>query len=83
MTHPFHPEFGREYDAVECRTRGLGGYRAYYYNDERQVVSIRFSWTSLAPEDPFVVASAGRAAFRIKDLLRLSALLDALRGKDR
>jgi hypothetical protein len=33
------------------------------------------AWTSLAPPDPFVRASAGRSHFRVEDLLRLAALI--------
>ncbi len=35
-------------------------------------------WTDLVAEDPFVVASAGRAYFRVQDLLELSALIESL-----
>ena len=41
------------------------------------------SWTSLAGTDSFAAASAGRSWFRIDDLLKLAALLDACRGCDR
>ena len=36
------------------------------------------AWTNLAPEDPFVVVSAGRAYFRVEDLLRLGVLIERL-----
>jgi hypothetical protein len=29
-------------------------------------------WTSLAAPDPFVIAAAGRAHFRMEDLIRLA-----------
>ncbi len=29
-------------------------------------------WTSLAAPDPFVIAAAGRAYFRLEDLIRLA-----------
>jgi Family of unknown function (DUF5372) len=29
-------------------------------------------WTSLAAPDPFVIAAAGRAYFRVEDLIRLA-----------
>jgi len=31
------------------------------------------------PEDPFVIASAGRSRFRVDDLLALAALVERLR----
>jgi len=37
-------------------------------------------WTNLAPVDPFVVVAAGRAAFRLADLVELSRLVAALAG---
>jgi hypothetical protein len=35
-------------------------------------------WTSLAPEDPVVIAGAGRSTFRAADLMELAALVAAL-----
>jgi len=37
-------------------------------------------WTSLAAPDPFVNAAAGRAYFRLEDLVRLSELIKELRA---
>ena len=53
--------------------------RAYFYDDQGQLRSLSAAWTSLGSDDPFVVVSASRAAFRTVDLLELAALLDALR----
>jgi len=36
------------------------------------------AWTSLAPPDPSVVLAAGRAAFRVADLLELSHLIQRI-----
>jgi hypothetical protein len=41
--------------------------------------SLPLSWTSLAPADPFVERSAGRAWFRVADLLCLVELIAAAR----
>jgi len=41
------------------------------------------SWTSLADQDLFARASAGRSWFRIDDLLRLCALLAELQGRSK
>ncbi len=78
MIHPFHPLFGRELSLADRRIRGTGGDRAYYHDDHGQPQSMPIAWTDLAAEDPFVVVSAGRAYFRIEDLLRLSALIERL-----
>jgi len=78
VTHPFHPLFGREYDLVERRCPGTGGWRYYFHDDDGRLESVPVRWTDQAPADPFVVASAGRAYFRVKELLRLSVLIEGL-----
>jgi hypothetical protein len=45
--------------------------------------SLLAAWTSLAEQDAFAQASAGRSWFRIDDLLKLRALLDELRRRPR
>ena len=77
MTHPFHPLFGRELSLVDRRIRGTGGDRAYFYDEHGRLESIPIAWTDSAVEDPFVVISAGRAHFRVEDLLRLSTLVES------
>ncbi len=77
MTHPFHPLLGREFDAVTVRNN-WGENRVHYHDEHGRLVSIPTQWTSLAEEDPFVVASAGRACLRVVDLVRLTELLDGL-----
>ena len=83
MNHPHHPLSGREFDLVERRVRGRGDERAYFYDDHGDLASIPVVWTDIAAEDPFVVLSAGRALFRVEDLLRLSALIESLAGSAR
>ncbi len=78
MIHPFHPLFGRELRLADRRIRGTGGDRVYYDDDRGQLQSMPVSWTNLAAEDPSVVVSAGRAYFRVEDLLRLSDLIERL-----
>ena len=78
VIHPYHPLFGREFDLVDVRVQGTGGNRAYFFGDGGDQESIPIGWTDRAAEDPFVVVSAGRAHFRIEDLLRLSSLIESL-----
>ena len=78
MTHPCHPLSGREFDLVDRRVRGRDIERAYFYNDHGDTEGIPVVWTDLVAEDPFVVLSAGRALFRVEDLLRLSELIESL-----
>ncbi len=63
---------------VECRLRGRGVERAHFYHEDGRQESIPVAWTDLAAQDPFVVLSAGRAYFRVEDLLRLSTLIESL-----
>jgi hypothetical protein len=49
--------------------------RIYFVNDVGETCSLPEEWTSAAPADPFVVASDGRAKFRVDDLLRLRSLV--------
>jgi len=74
VTHPFHPLLGCHFELVAVR-RNWGEDRVYYHDEEGNLSLISRGWTSLAPQDPFVVAGAGRALFRIEDLLRLAELV--------
>lgn len=78
MTHPFHPLSGKTFEFVTCH-RNWGGEIVYYPDGAGNLCSLPLKWTSLAPIDPFVHVSAGRAAFRVSDLLELSHLLVSLK----
>jgi hypothetical protein len=71
---------GQVLDLVTCRNN-WGEQRAYYHDAAGTLRSIPLAWTSLAPVDPFVRLAAGRALFRVADLVELSRLLASLRGK--
>ena len=52
-----------------------------FYRD--QAGRMRFlpaRWTSLATPDPFIRTAAGRAYFRLEDLIRLEAHVKAWKG---
>ncbi len=57
------------------RGPGWGDRRVWFHNDAEQLISLPEAWTSLGPEDPFVVLSEGRAYARVSDLLGLAQLL--------
>jgi len=76
VTHPFHPLFGREFDLIDYRHCWAED-RIFYVDEAEQVRSMPARWTSAAPEDPFVVVSAGRAHFRVADLVELAAMVRA------
>ena len=75
VAHPFHPLSGREFDLVGY-AHTWGEHRVYFRKpgDER-VHSLPARWTDVEGTDPFVVISAGRAHFRVEDLLALARLL--------
>jgi hypothetical protein len=52
-----------------------------YFDSKGKLCSIPASWTSLAAQDLFARASAGRSWFRVDDLLRLSAQIAELKGR--
>jgi hypothetical protein len=79
VTHPFHPLLGRRFEIVDIQ-RNWHEPRVWFH-DGKRLSTLPFGWTSLAPEDPFAVVSAGRAWFRPEDLLRLVELVDGLRGE--
>lgn len=80
ITHPFHPLFGREIDFVDRQQR-WGEDRVLYRDPDGYLLSLPARWTSLAPEDPFVIVAAGRSAFRVPDLIELATLVAMLRGR--
>ena len=59
------------------RKNNWGEDRVLYYNAQGRLCSVLASWTSLALQDAFSLASAGRSWFRVDDLLNLVALLQA------
>lgn len=54
-----------------------------FFDTQGRLRSMLTSWTSLADEDAFGQASAGRSLFRIDDLLQLAALLEECRLRRR
>jgi hypothetical protein len=57
------------------RKNNWGEDRVMYYNAQSRLCSMLVSWTSLALQDAFALASAGSSWFRVDDLLNLAALL--------
>jgi hypothetical protein len=80
VTHPFHPLFGKTYSILQCQ-HNWQEKRVYYQNEAGALCSLPLEWTNLAPIDPFVQISAGRATFRVADLLELSRQLASLTSK--
>jgi len=54
-----------------------------YVGPNGRTRSLPVAWTDVAPVDPFVAVAAGRAPFRLEDLLALRALLRDIRPTKR
>jgi hypothetical protein len=74
VTHPFHPLTGQSFELVS-RSLHWGEERVIYRAADGTLPSIAVTLTDFAPPDAFCRIAAGRAAFRMMDLLTLSALL--------
>jgi Family of unknown function (DUF5372) len=82
VTHPFHPLHGKTLTFIEART-AWGEDRVYFLDNNGERRRIPTAWTSVAAPSTFEAVSAGRAHFRIDDLLQLVALLSLQRKIDR
>ena len=79
MTHPHHPLCGQTFE-LAAQNREFGENRVFYRDPDGRMRYLAARWTSLAAPDPFVNAAAGRAYFRLEDLVRLSELIKELRA---
>ena len=78
VTHPFHPLKAKKIDAVYRRNTWGEDRVMYLRRSDKRLRSMPASWTDIVPEDEFRRISRGRAAFRVSDLLELSALIERL-----
>jgi hypothetical protein len=62
---------GRTFE-LAAQNREFGEDRVFYRDAEGRMRYLPARWTSLAVPDPFVIAAAGRAYFRLEDLIRLA-----------
>jgi Family of unknown function (DUF5372) len=74
VTHPFHPLYGQQFEILTCR-HNWGEYRITFYDTPDHIRGLPAAWTSMVPPDPAVALAAGRAAFRVADLLTLAHLI--------
>ncbi|SRR6266436_7541975 len=71
VTHPYHPVFQHRFELL-ARGTEWGEDRVYHRDEDGRKRFLPARWTSLAPSDPFVITVAGRAYFRLEDLIRLA-----------
>ncbi len=81
MTHPFHPLYGQQFEILSYR-HNWGEYRVTFYETPGHVRALPAAWTSVAPADPSVILAAGRADFRLADLLQLSQLIHRIQERN-
>ena len=74
--HPFPPLYGESFELLS-HSSSWGEDRVTFHDREGRLRGLPASWTSVVGPDPFVVLSAGRAVFRVEDLL---ALVELVRG---
>ncbi len=55
-----------------------GEWRVMFFDENHRIRSLPTNWTSVAPCDPFLAVSEGRALFHMESLRRLASLLRAL-----
>jgi hypothetical protein len=77
VTHPFHPLYNQQFEILNYR-HNWGEYRVTFYQTSEHVRTLPAAWTSIVPPDPSVVLAAGRAAFRVADLLPLVHLIQRI-----
>jgi hypothetical protein len=58
-------------------------WRIFFLNAKGRKSSVPLDWTNMGAKDPFIAVSAGRALFRVKDLLRLAHLIDEINSSNR
>ena len=72
ITHPFHPDSGRELWTPILSASALG---RGYAGDDARLRTISTAFTDLVAADEFRLMAGGRAAFRTIDLMTLRELL--------
>jgi Family of unknown function (DUF5372) len=71
VTHLHHPLYGQTFE-LAAQNREFGEDRVFYRDPDGRMCYLPARWTNLAAPDPFVIAAAGRAYFRLEDLIRLA-----------
>ena len=82
IIHPFHPFKNIEFEIDSVRQMP-GECRVVFLNAKGRKSSVPLQWTDIGPEDPFIIVSAGRALFRVEDLLGLVRLIGEIKDGNR
>jgi Family of unknown function (DUF5372) len=79
ITHPFHPLAGQELEFVK-RRKSWRQDRVYVLDSAGGLVNLPAEWSDVVAQDPFVVASAGRAPFHLAALAEMADVVARLRA---
>jgi hypothetical protein len=82
IIHPFHPYKDTEFEIDQVRNVAAER-RVFFFNQKGRKSSVPLDWTDIGVQDPFVVLSAGRALFRVEDLLDLVRLIGEINSAKR
>jgi len=82
IIHPFHPYKDTEFEIDQVRNVAAER-RVFFFNQKGRKSSVPLDWTDIRAQDPFVVLSAGRALFRVEDLLGLVRLIGEINSAKR
>jgi hypothetical protein len=82
IIHPFHPYRNFEFEIDSVRRIAYES-RVLFFNAKGRRSSVPLDWTDIGTVDPFVAVSAGRALFRVEDLLGLVRLLKEISSAKR
>ena len=82
IIHPYHPYRNIEFEIDSIR-RSAYEYRILFFNAKGRRSSVPLDWTDIGTVDPFVAISAGRALFRVEDLLGLVRLIEEIKSTKR
>ena len=82
IIHPFHPYRNIEFEIDHVKRIAYES-RVFFFNTKGRKSSVPLYWTDIGPQDPFVAVSAGRALFRVADLLGLVRLIGEISSAKR
>ena len=82
IIHPFHPYRNIEFEIDSIRRIAYES-RVLFFNTKGRRSSVPLDWTDIGTVDPFVAVSAGRALFRVEDLLGLVRLIGEINGANK
>jgi hypothetical protein len=82
IIHPFHPYRNIEFEVDRVKRIAYES-RVLFYNKKGRRSSVPLDWTDMGATDPFFAVSAGRALFRVEDLLGLVRLIEEIKSVTR